>query len=36
MMGVFFDYGIWLIACMFICVQALFAERRERDGYLLK
>ena len=25
-----------LIACMFLCLQALFAERRERDGYLLK
>ena len=36
MLGVFVDYGMWLIAGMFLCLQALFAERRERDGYLLK
>ena len=36
MMGVFVDYGIWLIARMFLCLQALFAEMRERDDYLLK
>ena len=36
MLGVYVDYGMRLIACMFLCLQALFAERRERDDYLLK
>ena len=36
MLGVFVDYGMRLIACMFLCLQDLFAERRERDDYLLK
>ena len=36
MMGVFVDYGMWLLAGIFLCLQALFAERRERNDYLLK
>ena len=36
MLGVFVDYGMRLIACMFLCLQVMFAEKRERDGFLLK